>query len=375
MSDQLPAVIIDNGSGQCKAGIAGEDAPRCCFPAIVGRAKQQVAMCSMDNKDVYVGDEAQAKRGVLSLKYPIDNGIINNWDDMERIWHHAFFNELRVSPEDQPILLTEAPMNPKFNRERMIQIMFETFNVPSFYVSIQAVLSLYSSGRTTGLVLDSGDGVTHCVPIFEGYQMPHAISRIDLAGRACTDYLSKILNELGYSFTSSAEREIVKDIKERLCYTALDPKEEEKKYKESNSQNRPYELPDGNILTIKDQRYRCSEILFAPELIGLEVPGIHQLSFTSIMKCDIDVRRDLYNNIVMSGGTTLFPGIPERLSKEMTNLAPSSMKIKVVAPPERKFSVWIGGSIQSTLSTFQSQWVTRSEYDETGPQIVHRKCF
>ncbi|CAK90777.1 unnamed protein product (macronuclear) [Paramecium tetraurelia] len=375
MSDQLPAVIIDNGSGQCKAGIAGEDAPRCCFPAIVGRTKQKVAMCSMDNKDVYVGDDAQAKRGILYLKYPIENGIINSWDDMERIWHHAFYNELRVSPEDQPVLLTEAPMNPKFNRERMIQIMFETFNVPSFYVSIQAVLSLYSSGRTTGLVVDSGDGVTHCVPIFEGYQMPHAIQRIDLAGRACTDYLSKILNELGYSFTSSAEREIVKDIKEKLCYTALDPKEEEKKYKESNSQNRPYELPDGNIVVVKDQRFRCSEILFSPELIGLEVPGMHQLSFSSIMKCDIDVRRDLYNNIVMSGGTTLFSGIPERLSKEMTNLAPTSMKIKVIAPPERKFSVWIGGSIQSTLSTFQSQWVTRSEYDETGPQIVHRKCF
>jgi actin len=372
---EVPAVVIDNGSGMCKAGVAGEEAPKAVFPSIVGRPKNPGIMVGVDGKDVFVGDEAQAKRGVLLLKYPIEHGMITNWDDMEKIWHHCYFNELRVPPEEHPCMLTEAPLNPKANREKMIDVMFGTFNVPNFYVGVQAVLSLYASGRTTGIVLDIGDGVAHTVPIYEGYALPHAILRTDLAGRDITDYLVKLMTETGASFSSSAEREIVRDMKEKTCFAALDFDQAKKEAEQSSTHDVVYELPDGNTVTIGSQRFRAPEALFQPSLLGKEFPGIHELTFNSIMKCDVDVRRDLYQNVCLSGGTTMITGLPERLNKELVSLAPSTIKIKIVAPAERKFSVWIGGSILSSLSTFQAMWISKSEYDEAGPSIVHRKCF
>merc|ERR1719428_616526 len=224
--------------------------------------------------------------------------------------------------------------------------MFETFNVPAMYLAIQAVLSLYASGRTTGIVMDSGDGVSHTVPIYEGYALPHAVMRLDLAGRDLTEYMMKILTERGYSFNSTAEREIVRA------------------GKENSNCEKSYELPDGSIITIGNERFRCPEVLFQPSFIGKESSGIHEITFLSIQKCDIDLRKELYANVVLSGGTTMFPGIGERMTKELSALAPSTMKIKVIAPPERKYSVWIGGSILSSLSTFQQMWISKGEYDE-----------
>jgi actin len=376
MSDK-PHVIIDNGSGYCKAGFSGEEGPRAVFPCIVGRPKVPGIMIGSEQKDYFVGTQAEEKRGILILKYPIEHGIVEDWDDMEKIWDHTFTNELRVVPEEHNVMLTEAPMNPKVNREKMTQIMFETFNVPGLYIAIQAVLSLYSAGKFTGIVCDSGDGVTHFVPIFDGYALPHSILRCNLAGRDLTDYMLKILSERGLHLSTSAEREIVKNIKEKLCYVALDFDQELNDSKSSSSKEASYEMPDGSVINVGSERFRCPEVLFKPSLIGREFGGIHEQTYNSIQKSDMDVRKDLYQNIVLSGGTTLFAGLPERLTKEVQRLAPQNVsnKVKVIAVPERKYCVWIGGSILSSISTFSCMWITKEEYQEAGPSVVHRKCF
>ncbi|XP_053256623.1 uncharacterized protein LOC128419671 [Podarcis raffonei] len=366
----LPAVIIDNGSGLCKAGLSGEQAPRTVVATVVGYPKSQAIMFGPVQRESYVGKEAQAKRGILSFKYPVEHGIVTSWDDMEKIWRYIYRRGLRIRAHERPVLVTEAPLNPVPNREKMTEIMFENFHVPAMFVGLQALMALYASARTTGLVLDSGDGVTLTVPVYKGHCLLHAISRMNFAGRDITRYLTTLLLESGHSFLSSAEKEIVKDIKENLCYVALDPD-----YQKGKTLVHKYILPDGNPVQIGDQLFRAPESLFKPADAGLSAPGIHQMILDSISNCDGSIHQSIWRNVIMAGGSTLFSGLRERLLKELRALAPKGMPVKVEAPADRMHSVWIGASVLTSLASFRDMWVTQQEYKEVGPTVLQKKCF
>jgi len=369
-------VIIDNGSGMVKAGIAGQDAPTSVFPAVVGVPKGQSVM-QVQQKDCYIGDEANQKRGILTLSYPIEAGIVNSWDNMEKVWQHTLYTELRVEPGDiHGLLLTEAPLNPKANREKMTQIMFETFNIQRLYVAIQAVMSLYSAGRTTGLVVDAGDGVSHTVPVYEGFSVPHAVKKMDIAGRVLTMFMQKLLQEsINETFTSSAELEIVKAIKEKVSLVAMDYDTELADAKKSSNLDYQYELPDKRVITIKGEtRLNCPELLFKPDLNGKTVLAMHMLAWNSVQESDIDIRKDLLKNIILSGGSTMYQNLPERMKKEIEGQAPAGADVKVIAGADRKYAVWKGASTLASLSTFADKWVTKEDYEEHGAEVIHRKC-
>lgn len=376
MDEEKHKVVIDNGSGMCKSGFAGDDSPRGVFPAIIGHPRHEITMVGMGQKTEYVGTEAQDKRGLLSLRYPVKNGIIEDWEGMTLIWRHAFTNELRVKSEECSILLTEAPLNPTANRVKMGSTLFEKFQARNIQISIQAVLSLYASGRTTGMIYDSGDGVTHFVPVYEGYALKHAIRRLDIAGREITQYLATLMSANNSKLRTSAEMEIVRDIKEKLSYVAPDFDEEIEKYNKNPSEYvSEFELPDGSKIPIFTEKFKAPELLFRPDLKGYESPGVHETLYNSIMACDIDLRKELYKNIVMSGGSTMINGLPERISSEVKALAPESIEVNVIAPAERKYAVWIGGSILASLSSFQKCWINASTYEEGGEELLKTKLF
>ena len=324
-----------------------------------------------------IGEEVQGKLGALHLDHPVQHGVVCDWDDLEKIWDHTFLHELCVDPMEHPVMLTEAPLTSKADREKAVQIMFESFAVPGMYVQMQAVLSLYAAGQTTGIVLQSGDGVTDAVPIYEGFALPHNITRMHLAGSDLTDNMIDMLSqERGCFFSTTADHETARVIKEKLCYVAQDYDHEMAKFRYGDRET-PYVLPDGEVVRVGTERFRCPEMLFRPGPVsGINKHrGIQHVIRDSIMDCNEEIHRELSRNIVLAGGNTMIPGITERLQEELECLMPSWMPVRATSFPDQRYMAWLGGSILACLPTFDQLWISREEYEECGPAIAYRKCF
>jgi len=374
-------IVLDNGTSSIKAGFAGSQKPKVVVGTKVGRSKHMRIMpggaLEHDSEmsgpsSVFVGRKLDEHRGAFLLEYPMHKGAIveGGWESMERVWEHVYSKaNLNAQMDQHPVLLTEAPLNSRRNREQTSELFFETFRAPALFFSPPSVLSLYASGRTTGVVLDVGEGVTHCIPVYEGHALPHSVSRSDVAGRDVTNHLQLLLRRSGLTFTTTAEADLVKKIKEESCYVSPTSVVGEVEEKDSKTQ---YQLPDGQAVTLSTERYQAPELLFNPTLIGSEEPGVADVLVRSILKSDLDLRSTLFSQIVLSGGSTLLPGFGDRLLHEVRSRVPTHTRIRISAPPDRIHSTYVGGSILASLATFKSIWVTRAEYEEYGTSILYR---
>ncbi|RNA19193.1 actin-related 2 isoform X2 [Brachionus plicatilis] len=382
-------VVCDNGTGFVKCGFAGSNFPDHIFPSLVGRpilrSNSNINSTNIEMEDIILGDEASQLRHMLELNYPMDNGMVRNWDDMIHLWDYTFgANKLNIDPKECKILLTEPPMNPNSNREKLVEIMFEKYGFQGCYISIQAVLTLYAQGLLTGIVLDSGDGVTHICPVYEGFSLPHLTRRLDIAGRDITKYLIKLLLLRGYAFNHTADFETVRIMKEKLCYVAHDIVEEQKLALETTVLVESYTLPDGRVIKLGGERFEAPEILFQPHLADVEAMGISELLFDTIQKSDIDMRSDFFKHIVLSGGTTMYPGFASRLEREITQLylervlkgdvqRLAKFKLRIESSSRQKHMVYFGGSVLANIMRDSDNfWVSKQEYQEQGVRCLNK---
>lgn len=335
-------------------------------------------------KDIMVGDEAAPPdvRANLKITYPMENGKIKDWEAMEHVWDYTW-NRMGINTRDCKVLLTEPPNNPEANRKQMIQKMFEKYQFKGVYVAIQAILTLYAQGLLTGVVVDSGDGVTHVVPVCEGYSLSHNMKRIDVAGRNVTQYLMQLLLLRGYTFNQTADLMTVQEMKEKLCYAAYDLAAEERLANETTTVCAKYQLPDGRQVNLSHERYRATECLFQPNLIDVDQPGMSEALYQSIEECETDLRAPLRSHIVLSGGTTMYPGLPSRLEKDLNDMYAKSHKtnanppkVAIEDPPRRKHMVFLGGAVLANVMAAQPAfWVSREEYQEKGIAYCLDKSF
>jgi len=341
------------------------------------RAEEAVSE-SIELKEVMCGDEAAAVLTNLDVRYPVENGIVKSWEDMEHLWNYTFFEKLEIDPADNKILLTEPPMNPVKNREKLVEKMFETYNFGAVNVSIQAMLTLYAQGLLTGVVVDTGDGVTHVVPVWDGFVPQQLIQRLDVAGRHITQYLIKLLMLRGYAFNRTADFDVVRQIKEKFCYVALDIGQERALAQETTCLMESFTLPDVRVIKLGRERFEAAEALFNPSLIDSEKSGMADMVFEMIQEADMDTRSDYYKHIVLSGGSSMYPGLPSRLEKDIRDrylkdvlkgkeAGLKKFKIKIEDPPRRKHMVFLGGSVLADIMKERQEfWITKQDYDEVG---------
>jgi len=382
-------IVCDNGTGFVKCGFAGTNFPKAIFPSMVGRPVMRFEENVINNiqiKDIMVGDEAQKLRNMLQITYPLENGIVRNWEDIQYVWDYTFSEKLKIKPQDCKILLTEAPMNPKKNREQMVQVMFEKYGFQGVYIGIQAVLVLYAQGLLTGVVVDSGDGVTHVIPVFDGFALPHLTKRLDVAGRDITRHLIKLLLLRGYAFNRTADFDTVRQIKEKLCYVGYNLEMEKRLALETTVLVEPYTLPDGRVIRVGAERFEAPEILFNPSFIGIEAKGIAEQLFSTIQAADLDTRMEFYQHIVLSGGSSMYPGLPSRLEKDLKDMYLEKVlkgdesrlkkfKLRIEDPPRRKHMVFLGGAyLAEIMKNKENFWISKKEYKEQGANCL-KKCF
>jgi len=386
--DSKKVIVCDNGTGFVKCGFAGSNFPHAIFPSLVGRPvlRAEEKIDNVQLKDIMVGDEAAKVRNMLQITYPLDNGVIRNWEDMMYVWNYTFEEKLKINPAECKIMLTEAPMNPQQNRKKMAEVMFEKYGFRSVYVAIQAVLTLYAQGLLTGVVVDSGDGVTHIVPVYEGFALPHLTRRLDVAGRDVTRYLIKLLLLRGYVFNRTADFETVRQIKEKLCYVGYDLSLEKRLAQETTVLVEQYTLPDGRVIRVGGERFEAPEVLFEPHLIDVEGGGMGDQLFECINKADVDTRPEFYKHIVLSGGSTMYPGLPSRLEKDIRRLYlekvlkgkkenMSKFVCRIEDPPRRKHMVFLGGAVLAEIMKDKDHfWMNKNEWHEQGEQVL-KKCF
>lgn len=383
----MPCIVCDNGTGFVKVGYAGQNFPTSIFPSMIGRPilrAEEAISDTIELKDVMCGDEAAAVRSVLDIKYPVENGIVRNWEDMEHLWNYTFYEKMSIRPEDHKVLLTEPPQNPVKNREKLVERMFEKYGFGAANVSIQAMLTLYAQGLLTGVVVDTGDGVTHVVPVYDGYVPQNLIKRLDVAGRHVTQYLTKLLLLRGYAFNRTADFDTVRQIKEKLCYVAMDIGSERRLALETTCLMENYTLPDGRVIKVGRERFEAAECLFNPSLVDCEKVGMADMVFDMIQEADIDTRSEYYKHIVLSGGSSMYPGLPSRLEKDIRqryldhvlhgdNDRMKKFKITIEDPPRRKHMVFLGGSVLADIMKDKPEfWITKAEYDEKGVNALRK---
>lgn len=374
-------VILDLGTGFLKVGLSTSQIPDYVIPNCVGRPilRSDESFSREKLKDQMICDEITNKtRPYLDLTYPVEHGVIKNWEDEELVLDYLWNQKLKIQPNEHKILVTEAPLNPLENRKKLMEILFEKYNFDSVQVSPQALLVLYAQGLATGVVVDSGDGVTHIMPIYENYLLPHLVTRMDIAGRDITEQMVKLLTLRGYNFHKTSDFDVVREIKEKMCFISADIKMDRRISNETTTYVEPFQLDDGRIIKVSGERFEAPEILFQPALFGYEIPGLSELIYQTIMKADINLRKEFFQKIVVSGGTTMFPGLSTRIENDIRDLVLKNIlkgnekqlkeyKIKVEDPPNRRYLVYLGATVLANLSKDKAnQWISHSEFKEIG---------